>query len=188
VRPARLRRGAAGGGGDAADAQAALLPSVSATAISEEIYQALLTESDKIGIFAHGYTYSGHPVCCAVALETLAIMKERDLVGHVGRVGPRLRAGLRRFADHPLVGNVRGVGLIAGVELVRDKTTRAQFDPPGSVGSAFVARAQARGLIVRNLQDTIALCPPLIITEAEIDEVLGRFERALHETAAALDR
>jgi 4-aminobutyrate---pyruvate transaminase len=163
----------------------AYLP-ISATAISEEIYQALLTESDKIGIFAHGYTYSGHPVCCAVALETLAIMKERDLVGHVQGVGPRLQAGLRRFADHPLVGNVRGVGLIAGVELVKDRATRAPFDSPGTAGSTFVASALSLGLIVRNLQDTIALCPPLIITEAEIDEVLRRFEKALEETAAAI--
>jgi 4-aminobutyrate--pyruvate transaminase len=163
----------------------AYLP-ISATAISEAIYQGLLTESDKLGVFAHGYTYSGHPVCCAVALETLAIMKERDLVGHVGRIGPRLQAGLRRFAEHPLVGDVRGVGLVAGVELVRDKKTRAQFDPPGSVGAIFVAKAQAHGLILRNLQDTIALCPPLIITEAELDEVLRRFELALHDTTTAI--
>ena len=164
----------------------AYLP-ISATAISEGIYQALLAESDKLGVFAHGYTYSGHPVCCAVALETLDIMKERDLLGHVGRVGPRLQSGLRRFAEHPLVGDVRGVGLMAGVELVKDKATRAQFDPPGTVGATLVARAQAHGLIIRNLQDTISLCPPLIATEAEIDEILQRFGRALEETAAGLD-
>jgi 4-aminobutyrate--pyruvate transaminase len=162
----------------------AYLP-ISATAISEEIYQALLSESDKIGVFAHGYTYSGHPVCCAVALETLAIMAERDLVGHVRAVGPRLQAGLRRLADHPLVGDVRGVGLLGAVELVKDKATRAPFDSPGSVGAAFVARAQAHGLIVRSLVDTIALSPPLIITEAEVDDLLRRFEHALRDTAAA---
>jgi len=165
----------------------AYLP-ISATAISEQLYQALLAESDKLGVFAHGYTYSGHPVCCAVALETLAIMKERDLVGHVGRVGPRLLDGLRRLASHPLVGDIRGVGLMAGVELVRDKATRAQFDPPGSAGAAFVARAQSHGLIVRNLQDTIALCPPLIVTEAEIDEILRRFALALEETVVVQGR
>ena len=163
----------------------AYLP-ISATAISESIYQALLSESDKLGIFAHGYTYSGHPVSCAVALETLAIMQERDLIGHVGRVGPRMQAGLARLADHPLVGNVRGVGLVAGVELVRDKASRAQFDPPGSVGATFVAKAQSHGLIVRNLQDTIALSPPLIITEEEVDETLRRFEKALADTANAV--
>jgi 4-aminobutyrate--pyruvate transaminase len=159
---------------------------ISATVISEGIYQALLQQSDKIGVFAHGYTYSGHPASCAVALETLDIMRERDLVGHVQRVGPRLQEGLRRFADHPLVGDVRGVGLLAGVELVRDKATGAIFDPPGSVGPLFTARAKDNGLIVRNLQDTIALCPPLIITEGEIDEVLRRFEKTLAETADAL--
>ena len=157
---------------------------ISATAISEGIYQALMAGSDKVGVFAHGYTYSGHPVPCAVALETLNVMKERDLLGHVAKVGPRLQAGLRRFADHPLVGDVRGVGLIAGVELVKDKATRAPFDTPGTVGAAFQARAQAHGLIIRSLGDTVALCPPLITTEAEVDEILRRFEKALSETAA----
>ncbi len=163
----------------------AYLP-ISATVIAEELYQALLQQSDKIGIFAHGYTYSGHPASCAVALETLNILEERDLVGHVQRVAPPFQAGLRRFADHPLVGNVRGVGLLGGVELVRDKTTRTLFDPPGSVGDIFSARAKDHGLIARNLQDTVALCPPLIITEAEIDEMLRRFEKALVDTTAAI--
>ncbi|HTK93465.1 MAG TPA: aspartate aminotransferase family protein [Verrucomicrobiae bacterium] len=162
----------------------AYLP-ISATAISEGIYQSLVSGSDKVGVFAHGYTYSGHPVPCAVALETLDVMKERDLLGHVATVGPRLQAGLRRFADHPLVGNVRGVGLLGAVELVKDRATRAPFDTPGTVGGTFQTRAQAHGLIVRNLGDTIALCPPLIITEAEVDEVLRRFEKALSETSAA---
>jgi 4-aminobutyrate--pyruvate transaminase len=159
---------------------------ISATLISEELYQALVTQSDKLGLFAHGYTYSGHPASCAVAIEALDIYAERDLVGHVGRLGPRLQTGLRRFAEHPLVGEVRGVGLIAGVELVKDKTTRAPFDPVGSVGAVFQARAQANGLIVRALGDTIALCPPLIITEGQIDEVLRRFGQTLEETASAI--
>jgi 4-aminobutyrate--pyruvate transaminase len=159
---------------------------ISATAISEPIYQALLGQSDKLGIFAHGYTYSGHPVSCAVALETLRLYEERDILGHVGRVGPRLQAGLRRLADHPLVGDVRGVGLIAGVELVRDKATRAPFEPVGTAGARVTALAQAGGLIVRNLGDTIALCPPLIISEAEVDEVLRRLEKALDGAASEL--
>jgi 4-aminobutyrate--pyruvate transaminase len=159
---------------------------ISATVISEPIYQALLEQSDRIGLFAHGYTYSGHPVACAVALETLDILAERDLIGHVQRVAPRFHAGLRRFADHPLVGDVRGVGLLGAVEMVRDKATRATFDPPGSAGEIFAARAKDHGLITRNLQDTVTLCPPLIITEAEIDEMLRRFEKALVDTRAAL--
>jgi 4-aminobutyrate---pyruvate transaminase len=163
----------------------AYLP-ISATAISEEIYQALLRQSDKLGQFSHGYTYSGHPAACAVALEVLRIYEERDIVGHVGRVAPRLQEGLRRFAAHPLVGDVRGIGLLAGVELVRHKASKAMFDPPASAGLLFVGKAQEHGLLVRTLQDTIALSPPLIITEDEVDELLRRFGRALEETAAAL--
>jgi 4-aminobutyrate--pyruvate transaminase len=159
---------------------------LSATVISEEIYRACVSQSDRHGVFAHGYTYSGHPAACAVALEVLDIYEERDLVGHVRRLAPRLQDGLRRLAGHPLVGDVRGVGLVAGVELVADKATRAAFDPPATAGALFVARAQANGLIVRNLQDVVALCPPLIISEAELDELLRRFGKALDETAEAL--
>ncbi|MCI0547008.1 MAG: aspartate aminotransferase family protein [Candidatus Rokubacteria bacterium] len=163
----------------------AYLP-ISALAISEDIYQGLLQQSDKLGVFAHGYTYSGHPVACAVAIEALRIYEERDIVSHVRKMSGPFQDGLRRLADHPLVGDVRGVGLMAGVELVRDKASRAPFDPPATAGALFVERATAHGLIVRNLQDTIALCPPLIITEAEVEEVLRRFEKALADTATAL--
>jgi 4-aminobutyrate--pyruvate transaminase len=161
---------------------------LSATVISEEIYRACVGQSEKLGIFAHGYTYTGHPAACAVALEVLDIFEERDLLGHVRRVGPTLQDGVRQLADHPLVGEVRGVGLVAGMELVPDKPGRGTFDPVGSAGSVFVACAQANGLIVRNLGDTVALCPPLIISEGEIDELLRKFRKALEETADALRR
>ncbi len=161
---------------------------ISATIVSEELYQAFLGESDKIGTFAHGFTYSGHPVCSAVAVETLKIYEERDILTHIRKVTPRFQEGLRRFAGHPLVGEVRGVGLIAGVELVQDKKSKAPFDPKQGVGSLFAARAQEHGLICRSLGDTVALCPPLIITEAEIDEMLRRFAQALEDTTAALGR
>jgi 4-aminobutyrate--pyruvate transaminase len=165
----------------------AYLP-ISATVISEPIYRALVEESEKIGTFAHGFTYSGHPVCCAVALETLKIYEERDILGHVRAVAPHLQQGLRRFADHPLVGEVRGIGLIAAVELVMDKASKAPFDPKDGVGALFATRAQEHGLIIRALQDSIALCPPLVITGAEIGEMLRRFGRALDDVAAALGR
>jgi len=161
---------------------------LSATVISEEIYRACVGQSEKHGVFAHGYTYTGHPAACAVALESLDIYAERDIVGHVRRLAPRLQDGLRKLAGHPLVGDVRGVGLVAGVELVSDKPGRGTFDPPGTAGALFVARAQANGLIVRNLQDTVAVCPPLVISEGELDELLRRFGTALEETAAALPR
>ncbi|HEX7968624.1 MAG TPA: aminotransferase class III-fold pyridoxal phosphate-dependent enzyme, partial [Stellaceae bacterium] len=101
---------------------------------------------------------------------------------------PRLQNGMRRFADHPRVGEVRGVGLIAAAELVQDKASKAPFDPKQGVGALFATRAQEHGLIVRALADTVALCPPLIITGEEIDETLRRFGKALDDTAAALGR
>jgi 4-aminobutyrate--pyruvate transaminase len=160
---------------------------ISAVMVSEPIYRAMVLESEKIGTFGHGYTYSGHPVPSAVALETLKIYEERDIVGHVRRVAPRLQDGLRqRFADHPLVGEIRGVGLIAAVELVADKKSRQPFDPKLAVGAGCVKLAQDHGLILRALGDAVAFCPPLIITTDEIDLMLTRFGRALDETYAKL--
>jgi len=156
---------------------------ISAVLVTDAIYQAIADNSAKLGSFGHGYTYSAHPVAAAVALETLKIYEERDIVGHVRAVAPRLQEGLRRFASHPLVGEVRGIGLIAAVELVADKATKTPFDPLGKVGGFFTARAQAQGVIFRNLGDTIACCPPMIIKEAEIDELLAGFATALDETA-----
>jgi 4-aminobutyrate--pyruvate transaminase len=155
---------------------------IAALMISDGIYEALVRQSEKIGIFSHGFTYSGHPVTSAVALETLKIYEERDTLGHVRAVGPRMQAGLRRFADHPLVGEVRGTGLIGAVELVAEKSTKAPFDPAQNVGAFLYRRAQQHGLILRALGDSIAFCPPLIISEAEIDLMLERFALALEDT------
>jgi len=165
----------------------AYLP-ISATVISEEIYQACVRESEKIGVFAHGYTYSGHPVPCAVANETLKIYEERNIVGHVQKVSPRFQEGLRRCAQNPLVGEVRGVGLMGAVELVKDRASKTPFDPAEGVGAMVAARAQELGLIARAMGDSVALCPPLIITEPEIDELMKRYSRALDDTAAKLGR
>ena len=162
---------------------AAYLP-ISAVMISEGVFQAMTKESEKIGMFAHGFTYSGHPVPAAVALETLKIYEERDIVGHVRHVGPSLQDGLRRLADHPLVGEVRGLGLVAGVELVKNKETKESFDPADGVGAYLAGRIQEHGAIARAIVDTIAFSPPLIITEDEIGEMLGCFERGLEETLA----
>ena len=165
-----------------AKALSAAMQPISAVIVNDRIHAAMLAQSEKRGNFAHGYTYAGHPVAAAVALEVQKIYAEIDIVSRAKRLGPVLQSTLGRLKGQPLVGDVRGVGLIAGVELVRDKASHAPFDPPGSVGPAFVANALAEGLIVRSLQDTIALCPPLIITDAEVDEVLRRFERALEKT------
>jgi len=161
---------------------AAYLP-ISAIMINEKVYKALRDNSGKIGTFGHGYTYSGHPVSAAVALETLKIYEERDIVSQVRRVSPALLNGLQRFADHPLVGEVRGVGLLAGVELVRNKKTKEPFDPTLGVG-AFAGRIgeQSHGLLCRTVGDTFPFCPPLIINEAQIGDMLTRFARVLDDT------
>ncbi len=158
---------------------------ISANLVSGKLYDVLLAQSDKLGIFGHGYTYSSHPVPAAVALETLKIYEERDIVGAVRRVGPRLQAGIRSYADHPLVGEARGLGLIGAVEIVRDKATRQSFEPKAAVAAYLVRRAQHHGVILRNMPgDIVAFSPPLIITEAEIDEMLGGFAKALDDTWA----
>jgi 4-aminobutyrate--pyruvate transaminase len=164
----------------------AYLP-VSATIISEEIYQAMLKQSDKLGAFAHGFTYSGHPVCCAVALEALKIYEERDMIGHVRRVAARFQQGLAKLATHPLVGEARGVGLIGAIELVRDKASKAPFDTAHGAAALVGSICQDNGLIVRPLAgDTIAFCPPLIATEADIDEIWSKVGAALDEAAGKL--
>lgn len=161
----------------------AYLP-ISATFVSEPIYRAMVAESEKIGVFGHGYTYSGHPVAAAVALETLDIYEERDVVGHVRAVAPRFQEMFRSLADRPLVGEVRGVGLMAGIELVADKPGKRPFDPALKVGAYLASRAREYGLIVRALGDTVVCAPPLVVTEDEIDELGTRFHRALADTEA----
>jgi len=161
----------------------AYLP-ISALMVSEDVYGVLVDQSEKIGMFGHGFTYGGHPVPAAVALETLKIYEERDTFGHVRDVAPNLQEGLRKFQDHALVGEVRGMGLIAAVELVQDKETRQPFELSDKVGLQLVGFAQGHGLIIRAIGDSIAFSPPLIITSDEIDEMLGCFSRALDDTLA----
>jgi 4-aminobutyrate--pyruvate transaminase len=159
---------------------------ISATLVNDKIYQAIADQSAKIGTFGHGFTYSGHPVCAAVAVETLKIYEERDIVGQVRRVAPRFQDAFRRLTDHELVAEYRGVGLIGAVELVPEKGKKTGFDPAGKAGAVAMAKAQEHGLIVRAMGDAVALCPPLVITEAEIDEMFRRLGRALDDTAVAL--
>ncbi len=155
---------------------------ISGTLVSNTLYDILVTQSDKLGIFGHGYTYSSHPVPAAVALEALKIYEERDIVAQVRRVGPRMQAGIRSYADHPLIGEARGIGLIGAVELVRDKPTKQSFDPKAGVAAYLVRRAQHHGAILRNMPgDIVAFSPPLIINEAEIDEMMACFGKALDD-------
>lgn len=166
----------------------AYLP-IAACLVSEEVYAPIREQSGKIGTFGHGFTYGGHPVPAAVALKALEIYERRDVYGHVRRVAPRFLARLKKLEDHPLVGEARGRGLIGAVELVADKKTKRGFDPAQGVGAYCAQQSQEEGLIHRALMgDALAFCPPMIITEAEIDEMFDRFERSLNRTEAWVTR
>lgn len=159
---------------------------ISALLVNERVFAPVAEESGRIGVFGHGYTYGGHPVSAAVAVETLNIYADRDMLSHVRRVGPVLQQGLRAFADHPLVGEARGVGLIGALELAADKATKAPFPAELGVGGRVVAKAQQKGVILRAMGDAVAFAPPLVITEAEIAEMLRRFGEALDEAHGEL--
>ena len=153
-----------------------------AVTVGEEVYQAMLDESRKIGIFGHGYTYTGHPLSTALGVKALEIYQRDDIVGHVREVAPVFQSRLAALADHPLVGEARGIGLIGAVELVADKAQKTPFDPKRAVGQRASAFCEGQGLILRALADTLALCPPQIITADEINELFDALERALNET------
>jgi 4-aminobutyrate--pyruvate transaminase len=168
---------------------ASFLP-ISAIIINDRVFQALADGSQAIGTFGHGFTYSGHPVPAAVAIETLKIYDELDIVGHIRKTGPHLQKRLReRFAEHPLVGEVRGVGLVGAIELVADKATHRNFEASVKVGPRLTKLGEAEGVILRGLaNDTVAFSPPLIMTEDEIDAMVERTGRALDALTVQLRR
>ena len=157
---------------------------ISAVAVSEEIVAVMKTGGD----FVHGYTYSGHPVCAAVALRNIEIMEREGLVERTrSDTGPYLAKALTRLADHPLVGEVRSVGLLGAVEIVAEKGTNKRWGgAEGNAGPVVRDRCIANGLMVRGIRDTIVMCPPLIITHAEIDELVGIIAKALDEALPIL--
>jgi len=138
---------------------------------------------DKGGEFAHGYTYSGHPVACAVASVNLALIQQENLVGRTrDELGPYLAAKWRQLAEHPLVGEARSVGLIGALELVRDKQTRRFFDRRGEVGTICRDFCFQNGLIMRAVRDTMIISPPLVITREQVDELVEKAWRCLDLT------
>ncbi len=157
---------------------------ISALLLSDDIYAAMQQESRKQGAFAHGLTYAAHPVAAAVALETLALYEERNIVGHVAEVGGYFQQRLRGLADHPLVGDVRGVGLLAGVEVAADKAAKRPFANGAAFGAWIQNRAAEHGLILRAIGPVLALCPPLIISRAEVDELVTALARTLDDALA----
>ncbi|MBK18576.1 MAG: aspartate aminotransferase family protein [Rhodospirillaceae bacterium] len=155
---------------------------ISAVIMNEAVYEPIAEQSSEIGSLGHGFTYSGHPVAAAVALETLDIYEEMNLVQCVRGKSPHLQNGLRAFRDHPLVGEAGGVGLLGVIELVSDKKTGEAFPSALKVGPYLLDRTLDHGLIVRALGDRIAFSPPLVINQTEIEEMLRRFAAALEDT------
>ncbi len=152
---------------------------LAAILMTEAIFGVIADNSERLGTLGTGFTGSGHPVATAVALENLAIIEEENLVENAARSGAVLQEELGKLADHPLVGEVRGRGLIAAVQLVADKQTRARLEPEGALGGKIFELAHDHGLIVRNIKDAVAFCPPMIITEDEVREMVRRFRAVL---------
>ncbi len=160
---------------------AAFFP-MSAIMFKDELFKDLMKNSDEAGVLGHGFTYAGHPVGAAVALEALNIYDEMDLLGHVRRVSVPFLEGCEALMEHPLVGDVRGVGLFCGIQLVRDKDARTLWDPSLKVGAMVQDLAHKYGLYLRSIQpDRISFMPPLIINEDEVAEAQGILKTALDE-------
>jgi 4-aminobutyrate--pyruvate transaminase len=151
---------------------------LSAIIMNDHFYQPIADESDRIGVFGHGFTASGHPVATAVGLENLKIIQERDLVGHAARLEERFLAGLAELAEHPLAHSSRGVGLLGALEIKPWKDAK-----PGDAAAAVCDAALEEGLISRNLGEALCFCPPLIITAAQLDDMFDCVKRALDKVA-----
>ncbi len=151
---------------------------LSAVAMNEDMAEVIEGNSGKIGTFGHGFTYGGHPVGCAVAIKTLEIYQSRNILGNVRNVAPHFAQHLERFKDHPLVGEVRHCGLMGALELTPGNGS-APFATPGKVGAVVAKELTARGVILRAIGDSLAFCPPMIITPQELDELFAPIEESL---------
>jgi putrescine---pyruvate transaminase len=158
---------------------------LSAVMVGDRVADALMGG----GEFAHGFTYSGHPVACAVALENIRILKEERIVERVAdETGPYLQSRLKELETHPLVGEVRGIGFIAAIELVKDKKRRQFFDPIGEVGLICRDHCFANGVVMRATRDTMLVSPPLIMSRGQIDELVEAAKTCLDLTARDVRR
>ena len=161
---------------------------ISALLINEEIYETISDFSSINNVFGHGYTYSGHPVAAAVALETIKIFKDENIIGHVKEISEKFNTKIEQLNVHSIIGNARSIGLIGAIELVQNKKNKTYFDPKIGIGSRIVKNAQNNGLIVRALQgDIVALCPPLIINNKEVDILFNKFNKSIKDTEVELN-
>ncbi|MDW6023840.1 aminotransferase [Mesorhizobium sp. BAC0120] len=160
---------------------------LAAVVVSPRILEAVERYNEGGTSFGHGFTNAAHPVGAAVAAETIAIYEELDIVTHVRKIGALLQHVLTDISKgSPIVGNVRGVGLMYGVELVEDPSTGTPFAPARQIGAHLAASAYQHGLVVRAMRDTVGFCPPLIIDERDVEEIGSKMEKALRETEKAV--
>jgi L-2,4-diaminobutyrate transaminase len=159
----------------------AYLP-LSGVIVGDKVWQVLEQGSEQFGALGHGWTYSAHPSCVAAALANLDVLEREDLLGNVREVGPHLLQGLRAaLADHPMVGEVRGVGMLAAIEFVEDKAAKRFFAPQGKVGGAVAAACLERGVIGRAMPhgDILGYAPPLTLSRAEADQIVAATKAAV---------
>jgi 4-aminobutyrate--pyruvate transaminase len=159
---------------------------MSALMLSGRMFEPISDEGDRIGSFGHGFTNSGHPVAAAVALENIRIIEEDGLVENARVVGAHMQSRLAALAEHRLVGEHRGVGLIGALELVADKSTKTGLEKPGAIGAVAVNLMLEGGIVSRAMGDALAFCPPLITTVDQIDELMDKTETALDRTSEEL--
>ena len=155
---------------------------LSAVAVNEPIAEAIEANTGRIGNFGHGFTYGGHPLGCAVGVKALEIYQRDDILARVRALLPRFEAHLARIAEHPLVGEARNSGLMAGIELA--PPGRKGFDTPGKVGPILAGELLKHGVILRAIGDVVAICPPMIISADELDAIFAPMEQALDATMA----
>jgi len=158
---------------------------LSASVVSEKVWEVLMEKSGDLGVFGHGYTYTAHPVSCAAAVANLAILEREDLPAKAAETGAYMQERLREtFGGHEMVGEVRGIGLIAAVELVQNRAKKQPFDKGLKVAPTVAKHALERGLITRALPngDALAFSPPLIITKEQVDICIARLEQAIDAT------
>jgi L-2,4-diaminobutyrate transaminase len=154
---------------------------LSANLVSDRVWEVLKEGSPEVGPFAHGYTYSGHPVSTAAGVKNLEIIEREGLVENAARMEPIMQQRFREaFADHPLIGNVRGTGCLAGLELVADKEKKTPFDPKLGVGPRLYNLLLEEGLISRPIVNSMVFCPPLIFGEDELGEIIDKFSIGLN--------
>ncbi|KAF7145653.1 hypothetical protein RHSIM_Rhsim04G0084500 [Rhododendron simsii] len=155
---------------------------IGAVLVSPEVSDVIHSQSNKLGIFSHGFTYSGHPVSCAVSLEALKIYKERNILEQVNSISPRFQDGLKAFSSSPIIGEIRGTGLILGTEFTDNKSPNDPFPSEWGIGAYFGAQCQKNGMLVRVAGDNILMSPPFIISSDEVDELISKYGKALKAT------